>query len=136
MARVVVDANRIFSALLRDGAARHAPLTSKAMLFAPVFLLQEIEKHTPEIARRSAKAPADVAALLAQLRPHIHWVATETIRASVPAAKRALGSVDLKDVPYLACALAVRADAIWSLDLDFDRQALVPRIPHPDAEIA
>lgn len=40
--------------------------------------------------------------------------------------------VDPDDVPYLACALAVDADAIWSHDPHFDAQDLVPRVTNAD----
>lgn len=49
----------------------------------------------------------------------------------VPQARQAFGRENDADVPYLAAALAVDADAIWSHDQDFDVQDLVPRIRWP-----
>jgi hypothetical protein len=48
-------------------------------------------------------------------------------------AANALGKVDMQDMPYLACGLAIEADAIWSHGQHFDSQDLIPRIPHPNA---
>ena len=51
--RLVVDANRIFSALLKDGETRRAILTTDAALFAPRVLRAEIERHKNAIVRRT-----------------------------------------------------------------------------------
>lgn len=55
-------------------------------------------------------------------------VADAAIMASWDEAHRAMGEVDASDVAYLATALAVSADAIWSHDRHFDQQGLVPRV--------
>ena len=133
--RLVVDANRIFSALLKDGETRRAVLSAEATLFAPRFLRVEIERHKRGIVRRTRGQKEDIDVMLAILYRRIAWVSDEEITTHTAIAKAALGAVDGKDVPYLACALAIRADAIWSHDADFDEQALVPRIAHPAATI-
>lgn len=134
--RIVVDANRVFSALLKDGETRRAMMTTSATLYAPRFLRQEIEKHKPEIARRSRAKPEDVDRAMAILYRRIAWVSEKDIAKHMKKARKLMQAVDPDDAPYLACALAVDADAIWSLDLDFDEQTVVPRVPHPDAPTA
>jgi predicted nucleic acid-binding protein len=133
--RLVVDANRVFSAILKDGETRRAMMSTGATLFAPRFLRREIERHKSEIARRARGPPERVEAVLAVLYRRIAWVSDDEIADHIAAANRAMHDTDPRDVPYLACALAVGADAIWSHDTDFDRQALVPRVPHPDAPL-
>lgn len=132
--RLVVDANRVYSALLKDGETRRAMMQTGAVLFAPRFLRVEIEKHKAEIVRRARGRIEDVEGALAILYRHIAWVSDEDLAPHADVADAALGGVDGKDVPYLACALAVKADAIWSHDLDFDKQSLIPRVAHPEAE--
>jgi predicted nucleic acid-binding protein len=128
VATFVVDANRILSALLKDGTTRRAILGTSSTLVAPVFLLEEVAKHRPEIARRVGVPPEALGAILDPILRRIKWIKPEVYAECLPSATKALGAVDMKDVPYLACAIAVGADAIWSHDKDFDRQALVPRI--------
>ena len=132
MTKLVIDANRIVSALSKDGATRATVLKTRASLFAPLYLREEIEKHMPEIAHRAGVTGGDLEVVLHLLLRRIEWVSPEAYRPHLARARRAIGRVDPNDVPYLACALAVKADAIWSHDLDFDRQRLVPRITHPD----
>lgn len=135
MARLVIDANRIVSALLKEGATREAILKTRSSLFAPEYLREEIATHLPEFARRAGVAERDLEVVLSLLLRRIEWVAPDAYQPQLARAKHALGRVDPNDVPYLACALAIQADAIWSHDLDFDRQHLVPRVPHPDAKV-
>lgn len=133
MARFVVDANRIVSALLRDGATRKAIQLTDAELYAPEYLVEEVDRLLPVLSQRTGVALVTMQRLVAVLSLRIHWVAFEDYRPFMERANKAMGAIDIKDVPYLACALAVQADAIWSFDIDFDAQSLVPRIPHPDA---
>ena len=135
MARLVVDANRILSALLRDGTTRAALLKTSATLYAPTYLLEEIERHVPELADRIGVPVDTLRTVLEPLLDRIEWVSEASYRPFLPKALAAFQDSNVKDAPYLACALAVEADAIWSHDLGFDRQRLVPRIPHPDAVI-
>jgi len=39
-------------------------------------------------------------------------------------ANEAMGDIDIKDVPFLACAIALKSD-IWSDDKDFQKQKKV-----------
>lgn len=131
--KVVVDANRLVAGLLSEGAAREALLACRAELVAPRFLLREVRRHRADLLKRSGLGVAAFDTLLENLTARIVWVEDEALGPHYAAAQRALGTVDPKDVPYLACALAVRAAAIWSHDKDFDRQDLVRRVGHPDA---
>jgi len=46
--------------------------------------------------------------------------------AHFPAAYKAMAARDPTDADYVACALAVNADAIWTQDKDFSAQGFVP----------
>lgn len=126
--KVVVDANRIISALLKDGETRRVLLATDAALYAPAFLKAEIEKHERMLRTRSGLTANQLHDLLETVFAPVHWVPDEAVRAKIPEAEGLLGHIDAKDVPYLACALAVEADGIWSGDPDFDGQKAVRRI--------
>ena len=46
---LVVDANILFSALIRDGLAFNFLFSGKFRLFAPEYIFTEFEKHKEEI---------------------------------------------------------------------------------------
>ena len=126
--KVVVDANRVYSAVLRDGTTRRILFSTAAELFAPALLRKEIVRHAPELARRSGLAPVDLRKLLDKVFSEILWVDEPALLPHLAKAEKALARRDPTDVPYLAAALAIEADAIWSHDPDFDEQDLVDRI--------
>ena len=133
--KIVVDANRALSALLRDGPTRRIFLETKAALFAPEVMRGEVQKHLASLTTRAGLSRESLEELFDLLTERIEWVEASAYAVHLSSAGAAMESTDPLDTPFLACALAVGADAIWSFDLDFDRQTLVPRIPHPDAEI-
>lgn len=126
--RLVVDANVLISALLRDGTTRHQLFTTEAHLFAPRFLQDEIHRHRDMILKRSELDDDALDELIATILDQIIWVPDDAIEPYLDPAAKALADVDPKDVPYLACALAVEADGIWSRDRDFDGQGMVRRV--------
>lgn len=128
--RVIVDANRIMSSILKDGSTRRVLLDATSELFAPTYLRVEIDTWRMELSRRTGLTTDQFDALLDLLLGRISWVADADIAELIPRARAALS--DPKDAPYLAAALAIGADAIWSEDRDFDAQDLVPRTRHPD----
>ncbi|MBI2078209.1 MAG: PIN domain-containing protein [Euryarchaeota archaeon] len=134
--KCVVDANTVLSALLRDGPTRRLIFSTAAQLYAPAFLRDEVRKHLPAFARRSGISLGETEELVARILAGVTWVPEGAIKPHLPSAEMALGKRDAKDVPYLACALAVGADAIWSRDKDFDAQKLVRRITNESLDRA
>lgn len=92
--KIVVDANRIFSALLKDGEMRRAMMTTSATLFAPRFLRHEIERHKDEIVLRSGGKREDVDRTLVVLYRRIAWVGDDDIAKHLKRARKIIGSVD------------------------------------------
>lgn len=130
--RLVVDTNRFISALLRAGSTRRAFVETESELFAPVDVLDEIARHRASLVSRSGLAPADFETLLDALLAPIQWVPPHEFEPYLLVANVAMQNADPNDTTFLAAALAVDADAIWSEDKHFDVQTLVPRTRHPD----
>jgi predicted nucleic acid-binding protein len=97
------------------------------------MLREEVERHREMLFRRAGLGADDFDALMRSLLAQVVWVPRKEYEAHLPKAIEALERWDPDDVAYLACALAVGAEAIWSHDKDFDRQDLVRRVGHPDA---
>ncbi|MHB8587150.1 MAG: PIN domain-containing protein [Thermoplasmatota archaeon] len=128
--RYVVDANRLISALIRDGRTRREFLLTEAELFAPVYLREELEKHKGEILKRAPVSPEELDAALSVLEARITWVSEEASRPFLPVAEEAVRKIDPKDARYVACALAVKADAIWTFDKKLANQNVIATVAH------
>jgi len=64
MQAFVLDTNIIFSALLKNSAARKIILSDTFDLFVPEFLFTEIEKHEDVILKKSGMRKDDLEFLL------------------------------------------------------------------------
>lgn len=111
--QLVIDANAFFSALLKDSLARTLMFDRRLLLYSPQFLLIEFKKYREELQQRSKIPASDFTKLAGLILSRIKLVPEEEFISFVPAANSLI--IDPKDVPYLACALAVNAD-IWSRD--------------------
>lgn len=121
IARLVVDANPILSAVL-GGSAKRVFLSFKIEEFAVAIpTLREVEAYLPVLARKPRVAQAGItedllraalAALPLTLYPRRFY------RAFLREAEKLIGARDPKDVDVLALALKLRAP-IWTNDADF-----------------
>lgn len=116
---LVLDANVLFAALLKDSGSRKLIGDRRLVLFAPEFLLVEFDKYSRELKERTGLSDDDFSELSARLVNRIKFVPDREIIPFMAAANHL--TKDKKDVPYIACALAVNAD-IWSSDRHFDNK--------------
>ena len=64
---LVIDANILFSALLRDSGTRNMLLDRRLTLFAPRFLIIEYLKYSDELRKRSGIGKKEFSALSKKL---------------------------------------------------------------------
>lgn len=107
---LVVDANIVFSALVKGGKTLDLFLLNKRVktfeFVAPEYFLVEVEKHVNEIAEKTKLSVDELEKLFGLLE------------------KAEQVSPDLDDVQYSALALKL-SSAIWSNDKALKQQAVV-----------
>ena len=120
---IVVDANRIFSALLSKGKVfdifllNH--LIKKFDFITPEYLFFEIGKHVGEIVKRSRLNKDELGEVFEFMKRQIIIISSkEFIEYKNDAMELAPHS---KDIPYFALALSFNA-AIWSDEKAFKKQ--------------
>lgn len=119
---LVVDANIIFAALIRDGATLELFLEPELRLFGPEFLFEEIGKHKTELARKTRLGQGELEQLLILMRHRMTIVPKEEFVHYLEKAERI--SPDPYDAVYPA--LAMRLDIlIWSNDKKLKEQTAV-----------
>lgn len=124
-APLVVDANVLFSALLRDSTTRRLILDGGLDLYAPVWLWEEADARRDFLLRKSRLPPAVFDGVWAALRERIETIPVAAMVAHAGEARRRCRDAGAKDAPYVACALAVDG-AIWTHDGALRREAGVP----------
>lgn len=122
---IVVDANILVSALLKDSITRRTLLSRKRQeLFAPEFIKEEVFKYSEEFAKRLKVEKKSVEETLALLfeTSKIMIMPTKEYPEFLPKALQI--SPDKNDAPYLA--LALRLDCpIWSQDKALKKQSFI-----------
>jgi len=120
--KVVVDANILFSALIKDSITQRLFFEESLEIYAPEYLFEEFAEHREEILQKSHRSEAEFWKVMAVLKSKISVVPFSECERFM---KRARGvSPDKDDVIYFAVAFAIRG-AIWSNDKNLKCQKAV-----------
>ena len=85
-------------------------------MHVPEYLFDEIETHRDELAKRSGQTTDALEEALRILRGHVTEHEEADYVNELGQAGSLLGGRDPKDIPYVALALALPADGIWTED--------------------
>ena len=119
---ITVDANILFACLIKDSDTRKLFFSPKFELYAPVFMLRELQKYFPIIKKKSGLSDFDFSNLVARVLVQITIIDDSNLSPFVVAAASLIK--DKKDWLYLACAL-YKDTVIWSNDKGFKNQSRV-----------
>ena len=110
---LVIDANILFAALIRDGVTSDLMIHDDIHLYAPGLILKEFEEYRELIMKKTNRSDEEFNMALNIFQRRIKLVSQEQIKSFVEKAESI--SPDIKDVPYVALALKLNI-AIWSND--------------------
>lgn len=122
--KLVIDTNIIISALIREGITRKMVLFPGIKLFTPEITFNEIENHIGIITTKSKLPKDDIQQILNVLKNNIKTIPESRWWNHFNQATNVIGKKDPKDVPFIAVALALTVDGIWSNDKDFESQSI------------
>lgn len=110
---LVIDANVIFAALIKENRTYDLIFDEKLHLFTTEFFLAELEKHRKELQEKTGKSEAEINNLFNILKRRITFIPLKELLPYLDEAENI--SPDLDDVAYLALALKLNC-GIWSND--------------------
>ena len=111
--KLIVDANVLFAALIKEGSTAELLISDKLQLFAPEFLFTEFAKYKQLILRKTHRNEEEFNHFLEILKEQISIVPKKEIAPFMDEANKI--SPDPKDTIYLALAIALKSN-IWSND--------------------
>ena len=120
--KLVVDANVLFSALIKDSMTRRLFFEEKLEIYAPEYLFEEFAEHRGEIIRKTHRSEADFWEVMAILKSKINIVPLSEFEIFMEKARGV--SPDKDDAIYFAVAFAIKG-AIWSNDKRLKSQKAV-----------
>jgi len=110
---LVVDANEIFAALIKESKTYKLIFDERLHLFSTEFFFTEFKEHSEEIREKTGKTEEELNNLLDVLIKRIALVPMEELLPYADEAEKI--SPDPDDVAYIALALKLKC-AIWSQD--------------------
>ena len=116
---LVIDANVLFSALIKDSFTYNLLFNEKFHLFTPEYIFTELEKHKEEILEKTERTTEEFFRLLEILKRRIVIVPLEKLVPYVEEAEKLTPDPD--DMAYFALALKLNC-AIWSNDKKLKEQ--------------
>ncbi len=123
--KLVINSNILISALIKNSITRKILLNPKFEIYLPEFSLNEIRKYLPEITKKANVSEKTIEIVMNQILENIHIVPLDDYKDELTKAIDLIGAVDEKDVPFLALALSITNDGIWSNDKHFKKQNVV-----------
>ena len=119
---LIIDANILFAALIKDSTSIDLIFSDNIRLFAPEFLLLEFKKHKKEILKKTKRTEKEFNEIFTILENLITIIPKEDFKEFMERAKEI--SPDENDVPYFALALKLNVP-LWSNDKKLKEQNLV-----------
>ncbi|MBS3167024.1 hypothetical protein J4403_02345 [Candidatus Woesearchaeota archaeon] len=110
---LIVDANILFSILIKQGKTEELIFKNEFHLFTPEYIFEEFEKHKSEIIEKTQRNSEDFNNLTNILKKRINTISNEETERFIMAAKKI--SPDPDDIDYFALALKIKCP-IWSQD--------------------
>lgn len=111
---LIIDANVLMSALIAtEGKTYDLIYNDRIKLFAPEYLMEELEKHKSEILTKSGLSESDFELFLSLISSRIESISKSEF--AVFASKAEELTPDPNDAEYFALALKYNC-AIWSND--------------------
>ena len=119
---LIVDTNRIIAALIKDSISRRIIYSDKFLLLAPKFTSQELKDNKKIILKKSGLSESGLESLLSVMMSNMYVVDDAIIKYKFKEAKHIMDKIDKDDTPFMALALAVTNDGIWTDDKHFEKQ--------------
>ncbi len=126
---LVIDANILFAALIKEGVSIELIFNENFHLFAPEFLLEEFAKYKSEILKKTKRTEEEFNEILDILKNIITLIPKEEFSEFLAEAENI--SPDKKDIQYFALALKLKC-SIWSNDKDLKQQDKIKIYPTHD----
>ncbi len=110
---LIIDANVLFSVLIKSGKTEEIIFETDLHLFAPEFIFEEFDKYKEKILGKTERTYEEFNDLINTLKKKIKTISNEETEKYLSEAEKI--SPDKKDIDYFALALKLNC-AIWSQD--------------------
>ena len=123
--KLIVDTNMLISALIKDGAVRRILLSQDFEFYTTEQFLAEINKYIPLIAKKAKMSLENTYLMFFFLLSYFKIIHISNYIENFDEAYEIMKDIDEDDVPFIALALAIPNDGIWTEDKHFQKQEVI-----------
>ena len=123
--KLIVDSNRILSALIKDGLTRKLLFSKEFEFYTPDYVLEEVREYKEYVVKKTGMTFEQIELLFQIVLENINIIPEEKVKKKMEEAIKIMENIDRDDSPILACALAVQNDGIWTEEKHFEKQIKV-----------
>ncbi len=120
--KLIIDTNILISSLLKDSTTREILLNESLNFYLPEIVLSEVNKYLPYIIQKSELSEEEIKKLLNTLLENLILVPIDEYEKKMDEGMKIIGNIDEKDIQFIALALSIENDGIWSNDKHFEKQ--------------
>jgi len=120
--KLIIDTNILISSLLKDSTTREILLNESLNFYLPEIVLSEVNKYLPYIIQKSELSGEEIKKLLNSLLENLILVPIDEYEKNMNEGMKIIGNIDKKDTQFIALALSIENDGIWSNDKHFEKQ--------------
>ena len=122
---LVVDTNIIVSSLIKGSVTREILLSADILFVVPEWVHIEVKKHQELIAQKAGINQDELIQFTEEIFQVVQTIPFSKYKSQIDEGVNIIGDVDKDDAPFIAIALALDADGIWTNDKDFEKQNVV-----------
>ena len=123
--KLVLDTNVVLKALIRNSRVRAILLSPRHQLYLPEYAIEEVRNHLDIIKKKSGLSEKEIELALDTLMTGIEVIQSKPVLTAWNEAEKIMAPIDFEDTPFVAAALSVSCDGIWSDDKHLRRQRRV-----------
>jgi len=123
--KLVLDTNVLLKALIKDSVVRGIVVGPKHEFLIPEYAIEETRKHVRLIEKKSGLSALQIDSVLETLLTNVRTVPARDILSTWKEAEEIMAPIDRNDTAFLAAAMSVPCDGIWSDDRHLKRQKKV-----------
>lgn len=122
---LVVDTNIIVSSLIKGSVTREILLSADILFVVPEWVHIEVKKHQELIAQKAGINQDELIQFTEEIFQVVKTIPFSKYKSHIDEGVNIIGDIDKDDAPFIAIALALDADGIWTNDKDFEKQNVV-----------
>lgn len=118
----IIDTNVFIAGLIKDSTVRKILTFPEFNFFVPEDAIAELKKYKSEITEKAGYTNEEFEKIYSLLLENMKLVSRKEVKFYLNRAEEIMKNIDINDSSFIAAALAINADGIWSFDKHFKEQ--------------